>query len=186
MTEKATAEKKTNVPFYKKAWFWVVVIIVVICVGAAGASNNKEPEKVNENGDSSEQQDSGDKIFKVGDTIAIDNQKMTITGVERNWSAEYAKPKDGKEYIRVKISLENESDDKLSYFNTYWKIEDPDGAIDDNTIVIGNDDGLDYGEIAAGGKKTGSLIFEVPKDATNLKIHYQPDMWTDREAIIEL
>ena len=42
------------------------------------------------------------------------------------------------------------------------------------------------GELAAGGKKSGSLVFEVPSGDAGLKVHYQPSFWSNREAVVEL
>lgn len=181
-------EKAKKTPIYKKWWFWVIIVVVILCVGAAAGNSDKDPKKVGESSEStsSSSGESESSTFKVGDVIAVEDQEMTITGVERNWTAEYMTPKDGKEYIRVSITLANKSDETISYYSSFWKLEDADGAIDDSAIVIGNDDNLSYGEIAAGGKKSGSLIFEVSKGETSLKVHYKPSFWTSREVIIAL
>lgn len=187
-------EQKSNTdakkPIYKKWWFWVIIVVVLIMIAGAGASSNKDAQKVGDN-ESSESTDSGnsdskDQTFKVGDVVAIDNREVTVEKVQRNWSSEYSKPKDGKEYVMVTVKIENKSDDKISYNSSEWKMEDSDGAIESLAFVMGNDDSLDYGDLAAGGKKTGTIVFEVPKDDKALKIHYKPNLFIDREAVIEL
>ena len=129
---------QTKKPFYKKWWFWAIIIIAVICVAAAGASSDKDPKKVD--GDtSSEQQNKEEKntTFKVGDVIAVEDREMTVVSVERNWSSEYSKPKDGKEYIIVTVKLENKSNEKLSYTSGDWDLEDGDGVISNPAFVLG-------------------------------------------------
>lgn len=179
--------KDNKTPIFKKWWFWVLIVLIVVVIGAGAASSGKDAKKVGEGGDSSIQ-DNGQETtnFKVGDVIAIDNREMTVEKVSRNWSAEYSKPKEGKEYIIVTVKLENKSDDKISYTSGDWKLENSDGAIDSPAIVLGNDDGIGYGDLAAGGKKTGTIVFEIPKDDQGLKLHYKPNMFLDREAIVEL
>lgn len=181
---------KANTPFYKKWWFWVVIAVLLICVVAAGASSKKDPQKVGDDA-SSEQQDQQskkdeEKTFRVGDVIAVENQEMTVVSVERNWSSEYSKPKDGKEYIIVTVKLENKSDDKLSYTSGDWDLEDGDGAISNPAFVLGNDNDISYGELAAGGKKSGTIVYEIPAGDTNLKIHYKPSLFSSRDVIVEL
>lgn len=181
------ASAQTKKPFYKKWWFWAIVVIVVICVGAAAASSDKDPKKVD--GDTSSEQENKEEkstTFKVGDVIAVEDQEMTVVSVERNWSSEYSKPKDGKEYIIVTVKLENKSDDKISYTSGDWDLEDGDGVISNPTFVLGNDNDISYGELAAGGKKTGTIVYEVSAGDTNLKIHYKPSLFSSRDVIVEL
>lgn len=183
-------------PVYKKWWFWVIIVVLILIVGGAASSNsNNGPKKV---GESSESNDStktessapdNKSDFKVGDVISMDGLEIVVTSVERNWksSNEYEEPKDGKEYVKVNIKIENKSSDKKSYNATNWEIEDSDGAIEGQAFVIGNDDDLSYGDLASGGKKSGLVIFEVPAEDKGLKIHYQPNMFIDdNEAIIVL
>lgn len=189
MTDQKAQEKQ---PIYKKWWFWVIIVVVLIGIGGAGASSNKDAQKVGE-GESSESAGTGEKsenkenqTFKVGDVISIDDRGITVEKVQRNWSGEYSKPSDGKEYVMITVKIENKSDDKISYNSSEWKMEDSEGAIESTKFVMNNDDALNYGDLAAGGKKSGTLVFEVPKGDQNLKVHYQPNMFIDREAVIEL
>lgn len=174
-------------PIYKKWWFWVVIILVVGCIGAVVGSRSKDPQKVGEGGNSSEQQtDDTDKIFKVGDIIAVDGMEVSVTSVQRNWVGEYSKPDEGKEYVKVNLQITNKSEDKQSYNALSWKMEDGNGAIEGYKITD-NDDDLNSGELAKGGVKKGSLIFEIPKDDKKLKLHYLPYIFTNsHETIIEL
>lgn len=188
------AKDSKETPVYKKWWFWVIIVLIIIIAGGAAGSANKDPKKVGETGSAGDEiaeqvASDAEKTFKVGDVISIDDQEMTINSVERDWKTrnEYIKAKDGKEYVRLNVTLKNNSNDKISYYSSYWTMEDSDGAIENSTIVVGDDDTLSYGELAAGGKKSGNLIFEMPKGANGLKVHYKPSFWSgDREAIIEL
>jgi len=175
-------------PIYKKWWFWVIIVLIIGCIGAAAGSRSKDPQKVGESGGSSEQQaDNANKTFKVGDVIVVDGMEVSVTSVQRNWTGEYSKPDDGKEYVKVNVQITNKSEDKESYNALSWKMEDSNGAIDGCEFVIDNEDDLNSGELAKGGTKKGSLIFEVPKDDKSLKLHYLPDIFTNNhETIIEL
>ena len=51
-------------------------------------------------------------------------------------------------------------------------MEDTNGAIESPTFVSTAND-LSSGELAKGGKKIGSVVFEVPANS-KLKMHYQP------------
>lgn len=188
MSEKTASENKQ--PVYKKWWFWVIIVVVLIAIGGGAASNNG-PQKVGE-GESSEttNQDGSSEVFKVGDIVKSGDYEITVKNVEHNYTSsnQFVKPADGKEYVRVSVEVKNTSNDKKSYSTIDWQIEDEDGALESVDISgTGTDDSnIGSGELTAGGKKAGTLVFEVPKGQQNLKLHYKPMFSFDKEVIVEL
>ena len=132
---RVSSKAKSEKPFYKKAWFWIV-IVVIIAIG----SQYKQPEKVGENKNSgsngSSQTQKGDSKkeekteFNVGDIIAFDGKELTVKKVERNWNSgnAYLKPKDSKEYVKVSVKIENKSETEMNYNVFEFKAEDSNGA----------------------------------------------------------
>ena len=188
-----SSKAKSEKPFYKKAWFWIV-IVVIITIG----SQYKQPEKVGENKNSgskgsSQTQNSESKKeekteFNVGDIIAFDGKELTVEKVERNWNSgnAYLKPKDGKEYVKVSVKIENKSETEMNYNVFEFKAEDSNGAAesaDGQTYSL--PDSLGSGDLVKGGKKSGSMIFEVPA-GSSLKLHYQPSFWSNKKVIVNL
>jgi len=179
MSKSAQAKK----PIFKKWWFWVIIVVVLIGIGVV-ASKGDEATKVGDNGGSSQ----GQTEFVVGDVIAFDGKEVTVKSVERNWNSgnQFITPKDGKEFVKVNVLIENKSDNVVSYNVFDWKIQDSDGSIETTSIGASADDDLSSGELAKGGKKSGSIVFEVPAGDTGLKLHYQPSFWSNKEIIIKL
>ena len=190
---KIYTKTKSEKPFYKKAWFWIV-IVVIIAIG----SQYKQPEKVGENKNSgsngsSQTQNSEKKKeekteFNVGDIIAFDGKELTVEKVERNWNSgnSYLKPKDGKEYVKVSVKIENKSETEMNYNVFEFKAEDSNGAAESaNGQTYSLPDSLGSGDLVKGGKKSGSMIFEVPA-GSSLKLHYQPSFWSNKKVIVNL
>lgn len=190
---KISTKTKSEKPFYKKAWFWIV-IVVIIAVG----SQSKQAEKVGENKNpesngSSQIQNSEKKKeekteFKVGDIIAFDGKELTVEKVDRNWNSgnAYMKPKDGKEYVKVSVKIENKSETEMKYNVFEFKAEDSNGAAESaDWQTYSLPDSLGSGDLAKGGKKSGSMIFEVPA-GSSLKLHYQPSFWSNKKVIVNL
>ena len=189
---KVSSKTKSEKPFYKKAWFWIV-IVVIIAVGV----QSKQAEKVGENkkpesNGSSQIQNSEKKEekteFNVGDIIAFDGKELTVEKVERNWKSEkaYIKPKDGKEYVKVSVKIENKSETEMNYNVFEFKAEDSNGAAERfNFQTYSLPDSLGSGNLVKGGKKSGSMIFEVPA-GSSLKLHYQPSFWSNKKVIVNL
>lgn len=182
--EKSSQNKQ---PVYKKWWFWLIVVVVIGGIGSQAKDN--DAKKVSETPSSSSQTQQAEKTdFKVGDVIAFDGKEVAVEKVQRNWSADnkYLKPKDGKEYVKISVRIENKSDEQISYNTFDWKIEDANGSVEGPSFMAySNSDSLESGELVKGGKKAGSLVFEVTK-GTTLKIHYQPLFWSSKKVVINL
>ena len=188
-----SSKTKSEKPFYKKAWFWII-IVVIIAIG----SQYKQPEKVGENKNSgsngsSQTQNSEKKKeekteFNVGDIIAFDGKELTVEKVERNWNSgnAYLKPKDGKEYVKVSVKIENKSETEMNYNVFEFKAEDSNGAAENADMqTYSLPDSLGSGDLVKGGKKSGSMIFEVPV-GSSLKLHYKPSFWSNKKVIVNL
>lgn len=188
-SESPTTKDKQNAPFYKKWWFWLIVI-AILAAGIGAASSKNEPQKVGETSNPSTSQSSAPEQthFKVGDIIALKDIEVVVTSVDRSYAADnqYVKPNDGKEFVKVNLQIQNKSSDTVSYNTLEWKIEDSNGSLEDYTsaVMAAASDSLNSGEIVAGGKKVGSIVFEVPLGDT-IKLHYKP-LWQSKEVVVDL
>lgn len=175
--------------FYKKWWFWVLVVVVVFII--IGASNSSSPSKVGEDGTPATADTQQQTIFKIGDKVKIKNTVLTVTKVNKNWqsSNQFDTPSNpGDVYVIVTISLENQGSDTLD-LSGFWdfKLQDGNGVIHDQGIGGIGLNKLNAGSLAAGGKTSGDVIFNVPKDATsNLTLQYQPLLSFSQPVVIEL
>lgn len=127
--------------------------------------------------------------FTVGQAIDFDNKKVTVTSVERNWNSgnQYVTPETGNEFVKVEVSIENNSNSQVSYNTFDWKMQDGSGVIKDidpNTFMV--DGSLDSGQLAPNGKVTGFMVFQVPADDTNLVLSYNPSFFSDKKVEIKL
>lgn len=190
---KISTKTKSEKPFYKKDWFWIVIVIIIAVGGqskqAEKVGENKNPES---NGSSqiqnSEKKKEEKTEFKVGDIIAFDGKELTVEKVDRNWNSgnAYMKPKDGKEYVKVSVKIENKSETDMKYNVFEFKAEDSNGAAESaDWQTYSLPDSLGSGDLAKGGKKSGSMIFEVPA-GSSLKLHYQPSFWSNKKVIVNL
>lgn len=179
-------------PASKSACFWIIVAVILIGLGVAVGSSNDEPQKVgSDTGDSSSEQASDTKKeFAVGDIISINDVEIVVTSVERNYKTNNSSttPLDGKEYIRLNVQIQNKSKETVRFSGYDWKVEDSNGVIEDMswTASYYTGDSLDSGELATGGTKKGSIVFEVPVGDTGLRVHYSPSIWSSKEAVIRL
>lgn len=111
------------------------------------------------------------KVYKVGDKISWDGKEITITDVDRNFKAKYSKPKSGKEFVKVTINLSNESNKDISASPFSFKMQDSTGSkgtLESCTYSLS--DTFDLATLVPGGSKKGSIVFEVNKDDTDLRL----------------
>lgn len=188
------SKQSPNKPFYQKWWFWVIIVVIVAICG--GALNTDQHEIENEpntslTDDTIQQNDDVQKNESphIGTATQANGLEFTVKSMDRNYVANYSNPKDGMEYVKVNILIKNVSNDIQSYNALHFKIEDSNGSIEtySNAMMAQADDSLKHGDLAIGGAKEGSIVFEVPRDDTGLKLHiYKNGFDSDIINTIEL
>lgn len=176
-----TKEKK---PVFKRWWFWVLIVIVLIGIGGAMGGGDNATKTANNN--SSENKSEEEKTeFKVGETASFDDKSITVTKVQRNYDTgnQFAQPESGKEFVIVTVKITNDGDSTLDYNTFEFKMQDSDGVQQNEAFTALSDGKLDSGSLAKGGKVTGKLAYEVPKDDKGLKLLYQNFSFFDNKAI---
>lgn len=147
------------------------VILGLIVIGIIGAVlSNKEEE-------------ARQKEYKQNEIAVYKDVSYSITNVERTQGKEYFEAKDGKEYIVITIKIENKSSEKISYNGLDWKMVDGSG-VEDGYALWGGDTNTDLssGDLNAGGTKTGTIAFEIPKGDKNLTLKYYETILTSERA----
>jgi len=176
----------------KRNWFLrhkilsvIGIIIIIGIVSASSNSGNQTATKINSTGTTTKEQ----TTFKVGDVISFDSKKLTVVSATRNWDSgnQYITPQSGNEFVKVQVTIENNSSSQISYNTFDWKMQDSQGVIKDissNTYIA--DGNLGSGNLASNGKVSGLLIFEVPSGDKGLVLQYNPSFWSDKKLEIQL
>lgn len=188
-------EKSGNWFVRHKVLTVILVIIVIIAIGGIAGGDN-DAKKVGENSPSSDtssnqKSDSASEKtkFAVNEVISFDNKEVTVTGVERNWNSnnQFIKPDSGKEFVKVQVTIKNNSGSNISYNTFDWKLKDSTGdiqTVDGAAFTI--EGALNSGELAEGGTKSGFLVFQVPNGDTGLALQYEPGFWSGKKLEINL
>lgn len=144
----------------KPIFLFIILGIIVLAIIGAMISNKEEKERK--------------KDFSQNETATYKDVEYSIIKVEKTQgSNEYVKPKEGYEYVKVTIKIVNKSKEKISYNELDWKMVNSDGVEDTfGTFTLDNDTTLNSGDLDAGGKIEGVLIWEQKKDDNNLKLRY--------------
>lgn len=193
------SKERVRKPIYKRWWVWIIAIIILIGIVAKDGESEQtsgEPQTV-ENSDNTEEEKEikeekdekniENKEFKIGEKVELDGHVVEVTEVEKSSGDDFDKPSDGKEYVIVHVSIENNGDKEISYNPFNFKMKNSNGQIEDQTFtIIDNDTALSSGDLAPGGNVSGTIAFEQPIDDDGLQLIFEPSFWSNKEIIFNL
>lgn len=127
----------------------------------------EEPE-----GDAEEEKEEEDVEAVVGDHIAAGDMSLVVEEVRRDADlGEFAEPDAGNEFVSVIVALKNTSDDFVNVSNLLQtRIQDDEGYSYDQTFFGGDTPTFNDGQFAPGEVERGAINFEIPDDASGLKL----------------
>lgn len=181
------AEKvKVKKPFYKKWWVWLIAVIVVIGIAGGGDEDtteqtSTEPVDTETSSDDTakvENKEEEKKAFSMGEEVAVESLVYTVNGVEEQTEIkrEYMDSitTSGK-FLIVDLTIKNNDKEARFIDSEMFRLVDADGTeFSSNTeadMYINNGDlGFFMQEINPKMDMTGKVAFEVPADATDLKL----------------
>ena len=118
--------------------------------------------------------------FHVGDIVEAKNLRITYVSSDEYESENmFIQPKDGYHFVTCKFEFENigSSDETVTAFSFDCYA---DGASCDQTLA--GDDALSA-TLSAGRKTSGSVIFEVPDNASVVEVEYLTNYWTSNRIV---
>lgn len=169
---------------------------VFVLVGASADLDKNEGEKTGEIEEVEDENDTERKSngedneiesFKIGDIVEIEENSITIVGIEDPYTdpSEYNQPESGMKYVAVEIIQENISEESTSYNPYDWKLFDFDGYGYDYTYSS-KEPSFSSGTLSAGSKVRGWLVFPVLVESTDFKIQFTPNWLSNDVVEIEL
>lgn len=122
--------------------------------------------------------------FGINEPATYKNTKLTVTNVEKSAGGDFDKPKDGMEYVIVTVEYENIGDDRISYNPFDFEMKNSQGQINESTFsTINSDTALSSGDLASGGKVSGTIAFQEPVGDTELVLTYTGSILSNNEKI---
>lgn len=154
----------------------VVFFMCISCMSSCADSVNDAIEETEQEYKNEYADKNGKTSFKVGESFENKHLKVTLTDVNANWKGydSYSKPNSGKKIVRIALTAENIGNDSEDISSLYFECYADDVIVDE---YIWADDGTEFGGTISSGKKTtGALYYEVPSDAKNLVLEYEPNV----------
>ena len=113
-----------------------------------------------------------DLLAQPGQPTQVSDWTVTVTPLERK-TAEYL---DG-EYLCTDVTMVNNSAETQDYNAGSFRLQDPNGGIQDYGTYYPDAESIGYGSAAPGGKVSGTECFEG-RDKGQYILFYQPNIYT--------
>lgn len=179
------------------AWRVIALLLVVILMLFSMASCGSPEPTSNSTNDSGSQEATDDSSsgadeeakteFAQNEVVTFNDVDFTVTSVERSAGDVFDTPKEGCEYVIVSLKIENNSDEKISYNEFDWKMENSNGQETDMVFTtINSDTTLGSGDLNPGGVVEGTVAFEEPVGDAGLKLNYYSNSLFDEEAAFKI
>ena len=117
-------------PIWKRWWFWAIIVVVVLCIVASSSDSSDEgAKKIEESkieqtdtnktdtakgyerrGKDSKGKDENEEFY-VGDKVKLGDYAIKVTKVSYSNGSQYDKPKSGKVFVTVMLTIYNDGDD---------------------------------------------------------------------------
>jgi hypothetical protein len=186
--------------WFKKHKIVTVILALVLLVGIAGASGRSKKSSDNSNKSSSSAKQSNEKTYKFddradkqnkdvevlpGEAATVDGVKMTLTNVEVKTSlSDFETAASGKTYVLADVALENTNKDTKPYNVFNFRIQTAGGQVLDGTFsTVAN---LGSGDMVAGGKASGKIVFEVPVEEGHQYVIWKPNAFNADRAVVRV
>ncbi|MFT8330294.1 DUF4352 domain-containing protein [Bifidobacterium psychraerophilum] len=183
--------------FYEQLGFWITVVIVafvalMLGIGIGGADSPSTSKVSSSNSSASSEakaktDNSSSSKYEVGSQILVNDTEVVVSKVDKDWKSndEFTQPATGKKFVLITVQLVNKSSNKVAFNRFDWKLQDANGAIGDAYLLSGSDD-IGSGELAPGGSKSGTVLFEIDSSAIPSFVRYQPSWLSSKDIEVKL
>ncbi|WP_426447653.1 DUF4352 domain-containing protein [Paenibacillus sp. S-38] len=120
--------------------------------------------------------------YALGETGVIHGHKVKVNSIRKESRInEFEKPAKGKEFVIVSVTIENGSNEEISYDPWLFDILNSQGQ-----ITNPHSSNLETGKLIPGGKVTGELVFEQPIGDPKLQVIYKWNLFSKETIKLNL
>lgn len=174
----------------------VLLLALAVTFGSAGCTRKTLSDIVNENNGGTENNtttgsDNGYHEYEVGDSVETMFFNFTVEDFLSSTDISGNKPDAGKQFVAVKIKVENTFGQDIQMFSTDFLLEWDKTSADDEGVdgphsyydkdEIFNEEFEKEYTLTSGESKEGVLVFEIPEGVTDVSLTAQ-DIYNDKQG----
>ena len=182
--DNAMAEQKKKKKKKRLIIFGVIaaIIVVIIIASSGGSSDNKVEDASSDAAQSQTTQPAVTKI-EAGKAVTIDDElKITFSSCNTNFTkySDYEAPAKGNKVVSADFKIENVSstDQYIDSIECY-----ADDKKCDEFMGIENYTNPFIDVISSGRSISGTVYFEVPKNAKDIELEFENNVWTEDKVV---
>ncbi|MFA7301638.1 MAG: DUF4352 domain-containing protein [Candidatus Shapirobacteria bacterium] len=169
----------------------LTVILVLILTGIASSSGNKGGSSNSSNSNSSKAE-SNKVVAKIGEAVTANDLSFTVTDITKAKSLgnSYTKKESQGTFNVITLNIKNTGKETATIDSSMMKITDSQGRKFDRSIEGQTAKGLSQGkvdlflqQVQPGLSVTGEIVFDLPDDATDLKLLVKGSMFGTEKQI---
>lgn len=143
--------------------------------GNTGSHSNSHSSSYSKSSNGTSSKSEKQNTIPSGKHAEYDDRTVFIKSVEKSDGSGYDKPKQGKHFVIVEVSIENKGKTNFNYSNMDFKMMNSNKQLDYPCYSeINEDTKIQHGELAPGGKVEGTICYEEPVDDNKLYLQYEP------------
>lgn len=166
--------------------FWVLAFtFAAVGTGAALNAGTAISNSLSAQDAAAQAQIDAKKDYNKGETATFGLVTVKVNSTDMNYVVKdsYYQASEGKKYVLVNITVTNPTDSSVDINKYSFKLDADGLAVDTSFTTV--DDEFDGGSLSKGASTTGSLLFEVPDDASTLKLQYETSVFTPKTYKLE-
>lgn len=144
----------------------ITAVLTACCLALIGCGSKVEEQADERPPASSAAQK---QTYQLGETATIGGASQTVLSAEK-YTSKGIQAGEGHVFLLVQVTLENAGPEDLYYNDSDYLMALADGSQVNGMLNEAPDALPDHGSIATGESRSGSLLFEVPKDLHGLTL----------------
>lgn len=159
------------------------LIVLTLCACFSGCVVTDNPDSTDKVENTTNGSDEGSTVAHVGESVSSKNWKITLQSAKTYdvIKSDYIenKPAEGMEYLVLFFEVENLTQ-KENFFNYLYVQSYIDSYTANLKLILGDVEGYEIlsGNVAAGKKMKGCLVWEVGPNWEELELSYKNDLFS--------
>ncbi len=166
----------------------ITALVAVLSLSAIACTGSSDVDTGQKSDSDQESTSDGKPVtYKQSDSVEIDGKKISIEEVKIYTDyGEFNEPAEGKQFLAVKVKVENISNESTSYNALNYSLVDKDGAKYNEGAFTDLDPTFSSGELQPTRKASGYMVFEVPArtKTSEYELQYEPLSLTETSQVI--
>lgn len=186
---------KVKKAVYKRWWFWLIAIFIILIVISSSGGKDKSASGTNSDSGNSKSTAQTDTKYGLKQPVSVGDLVYTANSVKKQTtvgSGAFAKTSQSGTYVVTNLTVKNNGNETVTIDSSLFELTDAAGRTfkpsseGQTAMMFNGKDNFFLKQVQPGLSATGDVVFEIPVDATGLKINVSAGLFSSKKATISL